>query len=162
MFINVFTRAHHWPLFWAHMNLVYKFTLYFSEITLILFSHLRLFLSSGLFPSGFPIKSMQRIPWEANSHSACQKISRSVWFSRFITVFTRVHYSSLSWARYIHFAPSLTISLRFILILSSHILLYLLSVLFPSGFTTKILVTSTSCEASHCAVSSSLPPLPPP
>jgi hypothetical protein len=58
---------------------------------------------------------------------------------RFITVFTRALYWSLSWARSIKFIPLHSISLRFILILSTHVRLGLPSSLFPSGFPTNIL-----------------------
>jgi len=54
---------------------------------------------------------------------------------RFITVFTRVHHWSLSWARWIQSTPSHPLSLRFI----SHLCLGLPSGPFPSGFLTKIL-----------------------
>jgi hypothetical protein len=50
-FIIVFTRAHHWPLFWAryiHSIPFYPISLRF---VLILFSHLCLRLPSGLFPT---------------------------------------------------------------------------------------------------------------
>jgi hypothetical protein len=54
---------------------------------------------------------------------------------KFITVFTR----SLPWARSIQSIPSHPISLRSILILSTHLRLCLRSSLFPSGFATNIL-----------------------
>jgi hypothetical protein len=40
---------------------------------------------------------------------------------RFITVFTKARHWTLSWARWIQFAPSIPISLRSILMLSSHL-----------------------------------------
>jgi hypothetical protein len=58
---------------------------------------------------------------------------------RFITVFTRDLHWSLSWARSIQSIPSHPISLRSILILSTHLLLGLPSGLVPSGFPTNIL-----------------------
>jgi hypothetical protein len=53
---------------------------------------------------------------------------------RFITVFTRALHWSLSWARWIQSIPSHHISLRFILILSTHLRLGLPNGLLPSGF----------------------------
>jgi len=55
-FITVFTRAHHWPVSWARC--IQSTTLHpsFLRSSLILSSHLRLGLTSGLFPSDFPTK----------------------------------------------------------------------------------------------------------
>jgi hypothetical protein len=58
---------------------------------------------------------------------------------RFITVFTRALHWSRSWARSIQSVPSHPISLRSILIFSTHLRLGLPSGLFPSSFTTNIL-----------------------
>jgi hypothetical protein len=60
---------------------------------------------------------------------------------RFVTVFTRALHWSLSWARSIHSVPPHYVSLRFILILSTHLRLGLPGSLFPSGFPTIILYT---------------------
>jgi hypothetical protein len=52
---------------------------------------------------------------------------------RFIVVFTQARHWTLSWASWIQFAPSIPISLRSILMLSSHLRLGLPSGLLPSG-----------------------------
>jgi len=57
----------------------------------------------------------------------------------FITMFTKVHYWTLSQASSIQDAPLVPISLRSILILSSHLLLGLPSSLLPLGLPTKTL-----------------------
>jgi hypothetical protein len=58
---------------------------------------------------------------------------------RFIAVFTKTRRWTLSWARWIQSTPLYPISLRWILILSSHLYLVLPSSLFRSGFPTQIL-----------------------
>jgi hypothetical protein len=60
---------------------------------------------------------------------------------RFNTVFTRALHWCLSWAISIQSTSSHHISLRFILILSTHLLLGLSSGFFPFGFPTNILYT---------------------
>jgi hypothetical protein len=65
------------------------------------------------------------IIWKADCHSACQKISCFLYGTRrFITVFTQACHWTLFWASWIQFAPSIPISLRSIVMLSSHLRLY--------------------------------------
>ena len=62
----------------------------------------------------------------------------------FITSLTSVRHLSLSWASPIHSIYPHPTSWRFVLVLSTHLFLALLSGLFPSGFTTKTLNTPLS------------------
>jgi hypothetical protein len=73
--------------------------------------------------------TVQDIIWNADSHSACQKYSSFLWN-------LKVHWT-LSWASWIRFVPSISISLRSSLMLSSHLCLGLPGSLLPSGFPTK-------------------------
>jgi hypothetical protein len=77
--------------------------------------------------------------WEAANCAATQELPAFYGTWRFITVFTRPHHWSLSWARSIQSIPDHLISLRSILILSTHLHLGRHSGLFPSGFPTNIL-----------------------
>jgi len=89
-------------------------------------------------------------PGEANSHSASHDISQPLWKPK---VYYRVHKSSPPvpnlTATCIHSTSFHNISLRSILILSSHLRLGLSSGLLHSGFPTKC-CTYTSCPM--CAV----------
>jgi hypothetical protein len=58
---------------------------------------------------------------------------------RFMTVFTRARHWSLSWVKLMKSIPPHPISLRSILLLSSHLRLVLLSGVFHSNLSTKIL-----------------------
>jgi hypothetical protein len=73
------------------------------------------------------------------SLSLSESILLSYGTRRFITVFTQARHWTLSWASWIQFAPSIPISLRSILMLSSHLRLGLPSGLLPSGLPTKTL-----------------------
>jgi hypothetical protein len=78
------------------------------------------------------------IIWKGDSHSVCQKIPSFLYGTRrFITVFTIASHWTLFWASRIQFSPSIPISLRSNLMLSSHLCLGLPSGLLPSGFPTK-------------------------
>jgi hypothetical protein len=64
---------------------------------------------------------MEKSPsWEASSYSASQEIPRLLWNRKFITVFARSRNWTLSWASCIQSAPSQSIALGFVLILSFH------------------------------------------
>jgi hypothetical protein len=83
---------------------------------------------------------VQNIIWKADCHSACQKISCFLYGTRmFITVFTKFRHWTRSWASQIQFASSIPVSLRSILMLSSHLRLGLPSGLLLSGLPTKTL-----------------------
>jgi hypothetical protein len=82
--------------------------------------------------------------WKAVSHSTCRKITCFLYVTRrFITVFTKARHWTLSWASRTQFAPSIPISLRSILALSSHLRLGLPSGLFPSVLPNQNLVNTS-------------------
>jgi hypothetical protein len=70
-------------------------------------------------------------------------LSKNILFSygtrRFVTVFTKARHWTPSWATWIQLAPSIPISVKSILMLSSHLRLGLPSGLLPSGLPTKTL-----------------------
>jgi len=74
---------------------------------------------------------------EANSHSV-QKLPAFYGMQGAITLFTTACHWSLSGVTGIQFTTSHPISLRSILILSSHLRLGIPNGLFPSGFSNKI------------------------
>jgi hypothetical protein len=78
---------------------------------------------------------MKQSPYcDINRSSASRDICRILWNLNVITMFARVHHLVLPWDRWIHFTPSLPISLRFILILPSQMCL---SGLCPSCFSNQ-------------------------
>jgi len=86
---------------------------------------------------------MEPSPWEANRQEIpllFMELKGSLPCSlKGITMFTRTHRWSLSWARWIQSTPFYPISLRSFLILSSRLCLGLPSGLFPSSPVTKLL-----------------------
>jgi len=80
--------------------------------------HSTSFFSSIIFKllsiSGYYLKSWLSL-------SLLKSVLHSYGTRRFITVFTKARYWTISWARRIQFVPLIAISLRSILILSSHI-----------------------------------------
>jgi hypothetical protein len=83
-------------------------------------------LTHSLHGAGYYLKS-----WLSLSLSKNILLSYGTW--RFITVFTQARHWTLSWASWFQFAPSIPISLRSILMLSSHLLVGLPSGLLPSA-----------------------------
>ena len=85
--------------------------------------------------------SMEHIAaWEAKSLLCSEEIPRILWSPKAhyrITEFISARHLSLSWARLNHFMPTHPISWRSILILSSHLRLWVPFGLFPSGLSTK-------------------------
>jgi hypothetical protein len=57
-FITAFTRALHWSLFWARTIQSTLFHPMSTSSILMLYTHLRLVLPSGLFPYGFPTSTL--------------------------------------------------------------------------------------------------------
>jgi len=102
--------------------------------------------------------SMEQNPSEANSHSASQKFLASYGTWRFITMFTRAHHLSLSWARWIQSTTSHTISLRSILILSSDPCLGFLSCSSLYIFQPKYCMHFSSLSHAHYMPCSFHPP----
>ena len=69
-FITAFTSAGHLSLSWASSIQSIPPTSHFLKIILILSSHLRLGLPNGLFPSGFPTKTLYT-PLLSPIHATC-------------------------------------------------------------------------------------------
>jgi hypothetical protein len=64
-FINVFTRALHWSLFWARPTKSVPSHPTSLRSILILSTHRRLGLPSGLFPSGFLTHMLYAFPFDS-------------------------------------------------------------------------------------------------
>jgi hypothetical protein len=78
------------------------------------------------------------ILWKADSHSTCQTRACFLYGTQtFIAVLRKARHWTLSWASWIQFGPSIPVSIRSNLILSSHLRLGLPSGLFPSGLPNK-------------------------
>jgi hypothetical protein len=84
---------------------------------------------------------VQDILWKADSHSACQTLTFLYGTRRFITVLTKAHHRTLSWASQIQFTLLIPIYPQSILMLSSHLHLVLPNSLLLSGLPTKTLKT---------------------
>jgi hypothetical protein len=105
------------------------------------------------------MKSMEQIPsWKAESYSASQEITRLLCNPRVHYRVQKTRYWSQSWARWIVSTFSYPISLRFILILSTNLRLYLPSGLFPSEFLTTFFYAFvvSPCVLHAPSISSSL------
>jgi hypothetical protein len=107
----------------------------------MLSSHLCLCLLSGLLPSGLLTYLLTYSLHGAGYYlkswlllSSLKNIPLSYGIRRFITMLTKARYWTLSWASRIQFAPSIPISPRYTLMLSSHLRLGL-----PSGLSHVLL-----------------------
>jgi hypothetical protein len=115
----------------GHVTAVISCTVCKMELTYLLTYLLTYSLTHSLHGAGYYLK--------ADCRSACQKNVLSYGTRRFITVFTQARHWILSWTSWIQFAPSIPISLRSILMLSSYLRLRRPSGIFPSGLPTKTL-----------------------
>ena len=95
--------------------------------------------------------SMQHSPsWEATGFQLVKKFPAFYENRRFITAVTNTRHLSLSWASSIQSITPHSISLRSILILSSHLRLFFPSCLFSSGYPTKsVYPIRATCSTHH-------------
>ena len=110
-------------------------------------------------PTNQPATSMAYSPsQDASRSSASQHIPCILCNLRLISLFTRAHHLSLYWLISVKFMLSHPTSLRFTLILSSHLPLGLPSGLFLSGFPTKILCQGFLLTQHVCHMPQHSPP----
>ena len=147
--ITALTSVRHLSLSWASpIQSTYPHPTSWKSI-LILSTHLRLGLPSGLFPSGFPTTYLLT-PWcrvfleKLTGLQLVKKFPAFYGTRRFITALKSIRHLSLSWASPIHSTYLHPTSWRSILILSTHLRLGLPSGLFPSGFPIKTLYAPLS------------------
>ena len=131
-FITALTTVRHLSLSWdSPIQSIYPHPTSCRSI-LILSTHLRQGLPSGLFPSCYPTKILYT-PLSSPIRSTCP--------AHLITALTTVRHLSLSWDSPINSTYPHPTSRISILILSTHLRLGLPIGLFPSGFPTKTLYT---------------------
>jgi len=95
MFITMLTRTCQWSLSWTRWIQSSPSHTISPRHFLILFSHLRLGLPSGLFPSGFPNKTLHgfliphmRATWASHEADAIIDISPTIKFAQYLSVQT--------------------------------------------------------------------------
>ena len=153
-FITALTNVRHLSLSWASpIQSIYPHPTSWRS-TLILTTHLRLGLPSGLLPSGFPTKSLYLLtylltPWcrlLLENLTGLQLVKKFPAFHgtrKFITALTSVRQLCLSRASPIQSIYPHPTSWRSTLIFNTHLRLGLPSGLLPSGFPTKTLYLLT-------------------
>jgi hypothetical protein len=136
-FTNPFSECHfHYCRHHHHYHNI-KFIMWptnyvFRNISINTSTIIRLFVEINLLVYLLNYSMVQDILWKVYSYSACQRIAYFLYGTqRFITMFTKAHHCTLSWASRIQFASCIPIFLRSILMSSSHLCLCLPSGLFP-------------------------------